>query len=188
MIVCGIDEAGRGCLAGPMAMAGAILKTAIEGLNDSKKLSPKRRFELAEAIKENAIFHIVMFSAAEIDENGLSACLRSGLVEIKASIKADRYLYDGNCAYGVSGIETLVKADASVAEACAASILAKTAKDRALLSLAENYPQYGFASHQGYGVKAHLAAIDRFGLTPFHRRSFKRRVTSGAIDLFGQNR
>ncbi|MDR2153110.1 MAG: ribonuclease HII [Helicobacteraceae bacterium] len=187
MILCGIDEAGRGCLAGPMAIAGAVLAAKIDDLDDSKKLSAKKRFELAEIIKTNAVFHVVMFDAAAIDENGLSACLRSGLIEIKSAIKADRYLYDGSCAYGVAGVETLVKADASVAEVAAASILAKTAKDRALLSLAENYPQYGFASHQGYGVKAHLEAIGRFGLTPFHRKSFKIRKVA-TIDLFAESR
>jgi ribonuclease HII len=155
-----------------MAIAGVVLQGAINGLDDSKKLTPKRRFELAEAIKANAVFHIALFDAAAIDEAGLSACLRSGLRQIKAAIKADRYLYDGNCAYGVSEIKTLVKADASVQEVAAASILAKTAKDHALIALAANYPQYGFERHQGYGVKAHLEAIGRYGLTPFHRRSF----------------
>ncbi|MDR1452132.1 MAG: ribonuclease HII [Helicobacteraceae bacterium] len=183
MILCGIDEAGRGCLAGPMAIAGVVLKSPIEGLEDSKKLTPKRRFELAAIIKANALFHIALFSAGEIDENGLSGCLRSGLRQIKAAIKADRYLYDGVCAYGVDGIDVLAKADASVKEVAAASILAKTAKDAALLKLAERYTQYGFEKHQGYGVKAHLAAINKYGLTPFHRRSFKG-CKQEAIDLF----
>ncbi|MDR1912334.1 MAG: ribonuclease HII [Helicobacteraceae bacterium] len=186
MVLCGIDEAGRGCLAGPMAIAGAVLERSIKGLDDSKKLTREKRAELFETIQKNAVFHIVLFSAGEIDEKGLSACLKAGLIEIKAAIKADRYLFDGNCSYGVSGVETRVKADASVAQVAAASILAKVSKDRALLQLAENYQQYGFDRHQGYGVQAHLKAIAAFGLTPFHRRSFKG-CDLKTIDLFAKN-
>ncbi|GHV07628.1 ribonuclease HII [Campylobacterota bacterium] len=173
MRLCGIDEAGRGTLAGALAVAGVVLRKPVESLADSKKLTPQKRAELYELIIANSDYHIELIEAATIDDIGLSAAIAYALREIKTHIAADRYLFDGNCTYGVGGIETQVKADASVAEVSAASILAKVSKDRDLLKLAEAYPQYGFEKHQGYGTKAHLAAIAEFGLSPIHRKSFK---------------
>ncbi|MDR0746726.1 MAG: ribonuclease HII [Helicobacteraceae bacterium] len=172
MTICGIDEAGRGTLAGDLAIAGAVLTRKIDGLKDSKKLSRERRAEMFDIIRANSIYHIVLISAAAIDEYGLSQALARGLREIKNAIRADIYIYDGNCAFGVEGITTQIKADNLVEEVSAASILAKVSKDRSLLSLAQNYPQYGFERHQGYGVKAHIEAIKKYGYTPFHRKSF----------------
>ena len=178
MKLCGIDEAGRGTLAGALAVAGVVLhrETAglkgLSGLTDSKKLSSSKRAELFDVITANSEFFIVLIDAATIDRDGLSRSLAYALREIKSHITADRYLYDGNCTFGVEGIETQVKADASVAEVSAASMLAKVSKDRDLLRLAADYPQYGFESHQGYGTKAHIEAIRAYGLTPFHRKSF----------------
>lgn len=173
MKLCGIDEAGRGCLAGPLAVAGAVLSRPIDGLNDSKKLTAAKREALFERIVENSIYHIVLIDAALIDARGLSACLKNALLEIKQTIAAERYLFDGHTAFGVAGLETMIKADAQVAEVAAASILAKVSKDRTLIKLAAAYPEYGFENHQGYGTAAHLAALEKYGPCPLHRQSFK---------------
>ncbi|MGE4295865.1 MAG: ribonuclease HII [Campylobacterales bacterium] len=173
MSLCGIDEAGRGCLAGPLAVAGVVLKTPIAGLGDSKKLNAAKREALFGAIVENSFYHIVLIDAAQIDARGLSACMKRALIEIKETIAADRYLFDGHTSFGVAGLETMIKADATVAEVGAASILAKVSKDRRLIELAKPYPQYGFENHQGYGTAAHLQALERYGPCPLHRQSFK---------------
>jgi ribonuclease HII len=173
MSLCGIDEAGRGCLAGPLAMAGVVLRAPIAGLNDSKKLSATRREKFYEAIVESSDYHIVLFEPATIDARGLSACLKEGLEAIRSAVRADRYLFDGHCTFGAVGFETLIKADAQVMEVAAASILAKVTKDRALIEAGRDYPEYGFEKHQGYGTKAHIEAIERYGFTPLHRKSFR---------------
>ena len=120
--LCGIDEAGRGPLAGDLVMAGCVLHlkgtshVSVEGLNDSKKLTPKKREELYEKIIENSTYHIVKFSALQIDEMGISKCLKAGLEEIMQNIKASNYLFDGNTNFGVKGLETLIKADETIPE------------------------------------------------------------------------
>jgi ribonuclease HII len=172
-ILCGIDEAGRGPLAGPLVMAGVILTNPIAGLNDSKKLSEKKRETLFELILTNAQYKIVRFSAQTIDEIGLSACLRSGLEEILASLDADDYLFDGNSKFGVSGLRTLIKADALIPEVSAASILAKVTRDREMIQIDPLYPHYGFAEHKGYGTHTHVQAIKMHGYSDIHRKSFK---------------
>jgi len=171
--LCGIDEAGRGPLAGPLVMAGVILNSPIAGLNDSKKLSEKKRETLFELILTNSQYKIVRFSAKTIDEIGLSACLKSGLEEILASLDADDFLFDGNSKYGVSGLRTLVKADALIPEVSAASILAKVSRDREMKEIDALYPNYGFADHKGYGTYAHVQAIKTHGHCDIHRKSFK---------------
>ncbi len=173
MSLCGIDEAGRGCLAGPLVMAGVVLHTPIEGLSDSKKLTATRREKLYEAIVATSDYHIVHFEAEAIDTKGLSACLKAGLETIRSALNADRYLFDGHCTFGAIGFETLIKADAQVPQVAAASILAKVTKDRALIAAGSDYPEYGFEKHQGYGTRAHIEAIERYGLTPLHRKSFR---------------
>jgi ribonuclease HII len=172
-VLCGIDEAGRGPLAGPLVMAGVILKKPIDGLNDSKKLSEKKREELFEIITQNSNYHIVRFSAAQIDELGLSACLAAGLREIMSAIGEADYLYDGNSTFGVSGLRTMVKADATIPEVSAASILAKVTRDREMQDLDPLYPLYGFAEHKGYGTHTHVQAIKMHGYSDIHRKSFK---------------
>ncbi|MDD2951393.1 MAG: ribonuclease HII, partial [Sulfuricurvum sp.] len=152
MYFCGIDEAGRGPLAGPLTIAGVILHQPISGLNDSKKLTEKQRESLFELIRENSTYHIARFDAAQIDELGISACLAAGLREIMSAIGEADYLYDGNSTFGVSGLTTLVKADATVPEVSAASILAKVTRDREMVELSTLYPQYGFEGHKGYGT------------------------------------
>jgi len=171
--LCGIDEAGRGPLAGPLVMAGVVLKKPIEGLDDSKRLSEKRREALYESIVEKSEWHIVVFDAQTIDERGISACLIAGLKEIMATITAEAYLFDGNTTFGLPGLQCRIKADADIAQVSAASILAKVTRDRIMLEMAKRYPGYGFEAHKGYGTKAHIAAIEKLGLSPIHRRTFK---------------
>ena len=171
--LCGIDEAGRGPLAGDLVMAGCILNQAITGLNDSKKLSAKKRELLYEEIIKHAEYHIVKFSAHTIDTEGISACLREGLEEICYHIQADTYLFDGNSNFGVSHIQTMIKADGKVPAVSAASILAKVTHDRDILAEAKRYPQYQFEKHKGYGTKLHIEMIKKYGYCPLHRRSYK---------------
>lgn len=171
--LCGIDEAGRGPIAGPLVMAGVILHSQPDGLNDSKLLTEKRREALFDLIVENAAYHIVRFTAQQIDDDGLSACLAAGLREIMKTLGDADYLFDGNSTFGVRGIRTQVKADAEVPEVSAASILAKVTRDREMTALAETYPHYGFEKHKGYGSAAHIEAIKIHGYCDIHRRSFR---------------
>ncbi|MBL4730103.1 MAG: ribonuclease HII [Sulfurimonas sp.] len=177
-MLCGIDEAGRGPLAGDLVIAGCVLHTTIEGLNDSKKLSEKKREFLYEKIIQNASYHIVKFSPQQIDDEGISKCLASGLREIMHLIQAKEYLFDGNTTFGVQGLNTMVKADGKVAEVSAASILAKVTHDRDILQEAKIYPMYHFEKHKGYGTKLHIAMIKKHGYCKIHRRSYKLKALS----------
>jgi ribonuclease HII len=181
MTLCGIDEAGRGPLAGPLCFAGCILTGEVKGLNDSKKLTEKRREELFDEVLANSTHHIVWHSAKEIDQLGISACIKRSLIEIKSKITADRYLFDGNSRFGVDGLETLVKADTLIQEVMAASILAKVSRDRLMVKLGAKYPQYGFAGHKGYGTAAHIEAIRVHGLSDMHRESFKPKALQSTL-------
>jgi len=171
--LCGIDEAGRGPLAGPLCFAGCILTKEIKGLNDSKKLTEKKRESLFDEVCNGSIYHIVWHSAGEIDSLGISACIKRSLIEIKNTLAADKYLFDGNSRFGIDGLETLIKADTLVQEVMAASILAKVSRDRLMIELDSKYPVYGFAKHKGYGTAEHIAAIQKYGLCEIHRESFK---------------
>ena len=173
MILCGIDEAGRGPLAGDLVMAGCVLHSDIEGLNDSKKLSEKRREFLYEKIIKNSTFHIVKFSPKEIDKDGISKCLASGLREIMTKIEADEYLFDGNTTFGVLGLKSMIKADATIAQVSAASILAKVTHDKDIIKEAKKYPEYQFEKHKGYGTKLHIEMIKKYGYSNIHRKSYK---------------
>ena len=173
MILCGIDEAGRGPIAGDLVMAGCVLHSNVDGLNDSKKLTEKRREALYEKIIPNASYHIVKFSAKQIDDDGISKCLASGLREIMQNIDAKEYLFDGNTTFGVEGLTTMVKADGKVAEVSAASILAKVTHDRDILQEAKKYPEYKFEKHKGYGTALHVEMIKKYGYCDIHRRSYK---------------
>lgn len=173
MSLCGIDEAGRGPIAGPLVMAGVILNGEIPGLMDSKQLSEKKREALFPTIIENSHHHIVSFSAQEIDEMGISKCLAQGLKSIKEHLHSDDFLFDGNSTFGVEGLRTMVKADAKIPEVSAASILAKVTRDREMVEFAKTYTEYGFEGHKGYGTKAHVNAIKQHGYSPIHRRSFR---------------
>jgi len=177
-ILCGIDEAGRGPLAGDLVMAGVILTKKIEGLMDSKVLTEKKRDVLYEQIIINSLYHIVSFSPQFIDKYGLSHCLGQGLEEIIEKLKAETYLFDGNQTFGVLGVNTMVKADGKIPEVSAASILAKVTHDKAMITASKEFPQYGFEKHKGYGTKAHIEAIKKHGYTKVHRRSFKVKALS----------
>jgi len=171
--LCGIDEAGRGPIAGDLVMAGCILNAEIAGLNDSKKLTAKKRETLYELITQNAAYHIVKFSAKEIDDKGISHCLKHGLLEIMKNMPTDNFLFDGNTAFGIKNLPTMIKADGKIAEVSAASILAKVTHDRDILKEAKKYPEYQFEKHKGYGTKLHIEMIKRYGYCDIHRRSYK---------------
>jgi len=173
MSLCGIDEAGRGPIAGALVMAGVILHKEIEGLNDSKQLSEKKREKLFPLIIEHSDYHIVKFTAQEIDEMGISKCLAAGLESIKQHLESEDFLFDGNSSFGVGGLRTMIKADAEIPEVSAASILAKVTRDREMVEFAKVFPAYGFEGHKGYGTKAHVDAIKEHGYCDIHRRSFK---------------
>ena len=177
-LVCGVDEAGRGPLAGPVCAAAVILPANLEipGLDDSKKLSDKRRRELFPIIKEQAIaYGIGLASHEEIDEiNILQAtylAMERALADL--AVKPEYVLIDGNRAkdFGLP-VKTVVKGDSLSANIAAASVLAKVARDDAMLKLAEEYPQYGFEIHKGYGTKAHYEALRAHGHCPVHRLTF----------------
>lgn len=171
--LCGIDEAGRGPLAGSLVMAGVVLTGKVEGLMDSKKLTQKKREALFPLVVENSKYHIVSFSAENVDALGISKCLHDGLLSIQKHLQNCDYLFDGNSTFGVDNIITMVKADDKVAEVSAASILAKVTRDREIVSMAKKYPQYGFEKHKGYGTKAHIEALVRHDRCPIHRKTFR---------------
>jgi len=171
--LCGIDEAGRGPLAGSLVIAGVVLKQPIEGLMDSKKLTEKKREVLYPLVIENSEYHIVSFSAQEVDEMGISKCLQVGLQSIQKHLSEVEYLFDGNSTFGVDNITTMIKADSKVAEVSAASILAKVTHDREMIEMAKKYPEYGFEKHKGYGTKAHIEALLKYDRCEMHRKTFR---------------
>lgn len=177
-IICGVDEAGRGPLAGPVCAAAVILppNAEIPGLNDSKKLSDKKRRELYPIIKEQAIAYGIAFADHnEIDEiNILQATYLAMERAInQLSVKPELALIDGNRAkdFGIP-VETVVHGDSLSASIAAASVLAKVTRDDYMLKMAEAYPGYDFEIHKGYGTKAHYAALTELGVCPIHRMSF----------------
>ena len=179
--ICGVDEAGRGPLAGPVCAAAVILPPGFEipGLNDSKQLTDKKRRELFPVIKAQAIaWGIAMVDEKVIDEiNILNATFQAMKEAIdQLSVRPDLALIDGNRVtdFGVPAIP-IVKGDARVASIAAASILAKVARDEYMEKMDEVYPAYGFAVHKGYGTKRHYAAVDQYGLCPIHRKTFFRK-------------
>lgn len=176
--VCGVDEAGRGPLAGPVVAAAVILDPArpILGLNDSKKLSAKRRIELAQEIRDKALaWSIAEANVEEIDRLNI---LQASLLAMQRAVAGVspppcRALIDGNkCPRLDCPAEAIVGGDGKVAAIAAASILAKTARDAGMEALHVIYPMYGFDRHKGYPTAAHLAALRQYGPTPAHRRSF----------------
>ena len=173
--LCGIDEAGRGPLAGPMVVAGVILEKDILGLNDSKVLSEKKREKLFDEIKEKSKYHIVFKSAKEIDDFGISFCLKSSILEIMEQLQefSNNFLMDGNTNFGIENLQKEIKADAKYAQVSAASILAKVSRDRFMNEISSKYPNYNFQKHKGYGTKAHIEVIREFGRSDIHRFSFK---------------
>lgn len=180
--IAGVDEAGRGPLAGPVYAAAVILKPVarIDGINDSKKLSEKKREELYDVIIENSIAYAV-YSIDEktIDEvNILNAThmAMNGAVN-SLSVRPDFVLIDGNSIKNMTlPHETIVKGDAKSISIAAASILAKVSRDRYIIKMAEKYPEYGFEKHKGYGTKAHTEAILKYGPCEIHRKTFLKKL------------
>lgn len=177
-LICGVDEAGRGPLAGPVTAAAVILPEGYEipGLNDSKQLTDKKRRELYPIIQEEALAYGISFvDEKTIDEvnilNATFMAMKDAISQL--SIKPDLALIDGNRVtdFDVEAIP-VVKGDAKVASIAAASILAKVARDDYMEAMAEQYPGYGFEVHKGYGTKRHYAAIESLGMCPIHRRTF----------------
>ena len=181
-VVCGVDEAGRGPLCGPVCAAAVVLPVdcEIEGINDSKKLSEKKRDMLFDIIKEKALaYSVVMVDAKTIDEiNILQATFKAMREAVEGlEIKADIALIDGNQKPGLSIAErTLVKGDAKSISIAAASILAKVTRDRYCLEMDEKYPEYQFAKHKGYGTKLHYEMIAEHGICDEHRKTFLKKI------------
>ena len=177
--ICGIDEAGRGPLAGPVVVASVIMKpdSFIEGVNDSKKVSEKKREKLYEQIIEEAVSYSVgIIDQNEIDEINILNATKKGLTEsIKGlKVKPERIIVDALDKIDTCGIPymPIVKGDAKCYSIAAASIIAKVTRDRIMRQWDEVYPMYGFARHKGYGTAAHIAAIKEYGLGSIHRKSF----------------
>lgn len=183
-LLCGIDEAGRGPLAGPVCCAAAVLdpQKPIEGLNDSKKLSARRREQLYGCIVQNALaWKVVFVDEKTIDRINILNATMLGMREAAQGLGMvpDHILIDGNrCPDNMpSSCEWVIGGDAKSASIAAASILAKVSRDRVMCELAKQYPQYGLEKHKGYGTKLHYEMIERYGLQPFHRRSFLKGFT-----------
>lgn len=181
-IICGVDEAGRGPLAGPVYAAAVILPSGcvIEGLNDSKKLTEKKREALFDEIKEKALaYGIASADEKEIDEiNILNATFLAMKRAIDSlSVRPDLALIDGNQKPHTDIEEvTVIKGDAKSMSIAAASVLAKVSRDRFMLEMAEKYPQYEFARHKGYGTKLHYEKIAQYGVCDIHRRTFLKKI------------
>ena len=183
-LICGIDEAGRGPLAGPVYAAAVILPDGceIEGLNDSKKLTEKKREALFDVVKQKALYWgIGSADEKEIDEINI---LQATFLAMKRAvenmgIKPDLALVDGNqkphIADGVEEV-TVIKGDAKSMSIAAASILAKVSRDRFMLEIAEKYPEYEFPKHKGYGTKLHYEKIAEYGVSDIHRKSFLKKI------------
>ena len=176
-IIAGIDEAGRGPLVGPVFAAAVIIDQSniLPDINDSKKLSPKKRCQLYEQIRKNYIHAIAFASAAEIDQiNILEATKLACQRDVYAVIsRSDIILVDGNMKFDDSRYISIIKGDQKSLSIAAASILAKVARDNYMQKLHQQFPQYGWDSSKGYGTKPHIQAIKQYGLTPHHRKSFK---------------
>ena len=177
-LICGVDEAGRGPLAGPVCAAAVILppELQIPGLNDSKKLTDKKRRELFDVIVSEAVsYGIAMVGEQEIDEiNILQATFRAmEQAVVRMDVRPDLVLVDGNRSPGLPlPVKTVVKGDSLSASIAAASILAKVTRDRFMEQMDQVYPQYGFAVHKGYGTKRHYEALREYGPSPLHRITF----------------
>lgn len=181
-VICGIDEAGRGPLAGPVYAAAVILPKGhiVEGVNDSKKISEKKRDLLFDKIIDECVcYSIGIASEQEIDEiNILQATFLAMRRAVEGlEIKPDIALVDGNKKPGLDIAEqTIVKGDSKSANVAAASIIAKVSRDRYMLEMAEKYPEYQFEKHKGYGTKLHYEMLEKYGISPIHRKTFLKKL------------
>ena len=180
--ICGIDEAGRGPLAGPVVVAGVIMPkdSMIEGINDSKKISEKKREKLYDLIIEEAIsYSVAIIGQDVIDDINILNATKEGVTKVVdgLDVKPDLIIIDALNHINTRGIpyEPIIKGDAKCYNIAAASILAKVTRDRIMREWDEVYPQYGFVQHKGYGTAKHIQAIKEYGLTPIHRRSFTKK-------------
>lgn len=180
--ICGIDEAGRGPLAGPVVVAGVIMpqNSMIEGVNDSKKVSEKKREKLYDQIIEEAIsYSVAIIGQDVIDDINILNATKSGVTQVVdgLDVKPDLIVVDALTGINTRGIpyEPIIKGDAKCYNIAAASILAKVTRDRIMRQWDEIYPQYGFIAHKGYGTAKHIEAIKECGLCPIHRRSFTKK-------------
>ena len=175
-MIAGVDEVGRGCLAGPVIAASVILKRPIKGLMDSKRLSSKKREDLSQIIIKNSIFAIGAADSQEIDQINI---LQASLLAMKRSLeKLDmqpkKVLVDGNHIFETSiEIEAIVGGDNLIPSISAASIVAKVFRDRLMMAYSKEFPNYGFDKHKGYPTKLHKEMLKKYGLTRIHRRTFK---------------
>lgn len=181
--ICGIDEAGRGPLAGPVVVASVIMPrdSMIDGVNDSKKVSEKKREKLYEQIIEEAIsYGVGIIDQKEIDEINILNATKKGLTTSlkELNVKPDVILVDALNKIDTLGIpyRSIIKGDAKAYSISAASIIAKVTRDRIMRQWDEVYPMYGFGNHKGYGTKVHIQAIKEYGLCPIHRRSFVKNI------------
>ena len=177
--ICGIDEAGRGPLAGPVVVAGVIMPkdSFIEGVNDSKKVSEKKRELLYDKILDEAIsYSVAIIGQDVIDEINILNATKKGVTSVVEGldVKPNLIVIDALEHIDTKGIpyESIIKGDAKCYSIAAASIVAKVTRDRIMRQWDEIYPQYGFAKHKGYGTAAHISAIKEYGLCPIHRRSY----------------
>ena len=181
-VICGVDEAGRGPLAGDVYAAAVVLddQTLIDYLNDSKKISAKRREELFDTIREKARAYCI--ATASVEEIERINILNAAMLAMKRAVEGlglmpDLALIDGNKLPDIScPAQYVIKGDATSASIAAASVLAKVARDRYMEELAQKYPQYGFEQHKGYGTKQHYAALEEFGVSDVHRRTFLKKL------------
>lgn len=180
--ICGIDEAGRGPLAGPVVVASAIMppESMIEGVNDSKKISEKKREKLYDLITQEAIsYGVGIINQEEIDNVNILNATKNGLTKSieELKIKPDIILVDALRDINTLNIpyRSVIKGDAKIYSIACASIIAKVTRDRIMKEWDTVYPQYGFISHKGYGTAKHIAAIKEYGLCPLHRRSFTKK-------------
>ena len=175
-MIAGVDEVGRGCLAGPVIAASVILKKPIKGLMDSKRLSSKKREDLSQIIIENSVFAIGAADSQEIDQiNILQASLLAMQRSLeKLDMQPKKVLVDGNHIFETSiEIEAIVGGDNLIPSISAASIVAKVFRDRLMMAYSKEFPNYGFDKHKGYPTKLHKEMLKKYGLTRIHRRTFK---------------
>lgn len=181
--ICGIDEAGRGPLAGPVVVAGVIMPkdSMIEGVNDSKKVSEKKREKLYDVILEEALsYSVAIIGQDVIDEINILNATKQGVTKVveELDVKPNLILVDALTHINTKGIpyDSIIKGDAKCYNIAAASIIAKVTRDRIMREWDEIYPQYGFINHKGYGTAKHIESIKQYGLCPIHRRSFTKNI------------